>query len=101
MREGYQIPPEAQSDASRRCSKVGFQGATFFLSSRYNGGKGVVQDTMPSNLANDLRFPVLHAALVTGLATALLAISPLARAQFSAPPTTPVHDPAALRPPAG
>ena len=82
-------------------SKVGFQGATFFLSSRYNGGKGVVQDIMSSNLANALRFPVLRAALFTGLATALFAISPLAHAQFGAPPTTPVHDPAALRPPAG
>ena len=37
--------------------------------------------------------------MILVLAT-LLAV-PAARAQFSAPPTTPVHDPAALRPPAG
>lgn len=56
---------------------------------------------MQSNLARALRFPTLRTAVWIGLATALLAVSPLARAQFSAPATTPVHDPAALRPPAG
>ncbi len=101
MREGYQHPPTAVSEAPGPSSKVGFLSATFFLSSRYNGCKGVVQDTMPSNLAHTLRFPSLRAAVWMGLATALLAASPLARAQFGAPPTTPVHDPGALRPPAG
>ena len=38
-------------------------------------------------------------ALILGIA-ALLAV-PAARAQFAPPATTPVHDPAALRPPAG
>jgi protein-disulfide isomerase len=32
---------------------------------------------------------------------ALLAVAAAAHAQFGAPPTTPVHDPAALKPPAG
>ena len=35
------------------------------------------------------------------LPAALLLLAPAARAQFGAPPTTPVHDPSALRPPAG
>lgn len=39
-------------------------------------------------------------SLLLGL-TALLLLGPAARAQFGAPPTTPVHDPAALKPPAG
>ena len=56
---------------------------------------------MPSNLAHALRLPTLRTAVWMGLATALLAASPFARAQFSAPATTPVHDPAALKPPAG
>jgi protein-disulfide isomerase len=38
--------------------------------------------------------------LFLGLAVLLL-LGPTARAQFGAPPTTPVHDPAALKPPAG
>jgi len=43
-----------------------------------------------------------RASLLTALAAALLvALAPAARAQFGAPPTTPVHDPAALKPPAG
>jgi protein-disulfide isomerase len=54
---------------------------------------------MPRNLA--LRFPTRRVALSLGLATALFAAVPGLRAQFSAPPTTPVHDPAALKPPAG
>jgi protein-disulfide isomerase len=43
-----------------------------------------------------------RATLLTAIA-AVLAISaaPAARAQFNAPSTTPVHDPAALKPPAG
>jgi protein-disulfide isomerase len=101
MRESYPRPPAAVSDTPPPSSKVGCMAATFFLASRYNGYKGVVQDTMQSNLAHALRFPWLRAALWMSLATALLAVSPLARAQFSAPATTPVHDPAALRPPAG
>lgn len=39
--------------------------------------------------------------LAATAAAALLAVVPGARAQFGAPPTTPVHDPAALKPPAG
>ena len=39
-------------------------------------------------------------SLFFGLA-ALLMLAPCARAQFGPPPTTPVHDPAALKPPAG
>jgi protein-disulfide isomerase len=39
--------------------------------------------------------------LLTAFAAALLLAAPLARAQFGPPPTTPVHDPAALKPPAG
>ena len=35
------------------------------------------------------------------LPAALLLLAPAARAQFGAPPTTPVHDASALRPPAG
>ncbi|HUX44662.1 MAG TPA: thioredoxin domain-containing protein [Terracidiphilus sp.] len=38
---------------------------------------------------------------VIALAAAVLVGLPAARAQFGAPPTTPVHDPAALKPPAG
>ncbi len=38
--------------------------------------------------------------LFFGLA-ALMLLAPVSRAQFGPPPTTPVHDPAALRPPAG
>jgi protein-disulfide isomerase len=75
--------------------------ATFLLSSRYNEKKGVVQDAMLSHLALALRFPARRAALSLGLATALFATTPGVRAQFGAPPTTPVHDPAALKPPAG
>lgn len=39
--------------------------------------------------------------LLSLCATALLAAAAVAHAQFGAPPTTPVHDPAALKPPAG
>jgi protein-disulfide isomerase len=46
------------------------------------------------------RFPA-RAAQLTALAAALLVFAPSARAQFGAPPTTPVHDPSVLRPPAG
>jgi protein-disulfide isomerase len=43
-----------------------------------------------------------RAGLFAGLvSTALLFSAAAAHAQFGAPPTTPVHDPAALRPPAG
>jgi protein-disulfide isomerase len=43
-----------------------------------------------------------RASLLTALAAALAtAAGPAARAQFGGPPTTPVHDPAALKPPAG
>ena len=40
-------------------------------------------------------------ALLLGLAAALLLPLPAAHAQFGPPATTPVHDPAALKPPAG
>ena len=54
------------------------------------------------NLDPATRFPsranLLAAAAV---AAALLALTPAARAQFGGPPTTTVHDPAALKPPAG
>ena len=48
------------------------------------------------------RFPVpRRAAFLTALAAALLVAVPQGRAQFGGPPTTTVHDPAALKPPAG
>lgn len=56
---------------------------------------------MHSNLALALRFPARGAALSLGLAAALFAAIPGARAQFGPPPITTVHDPAALKPPAG
>lgn len=40
----------------------------------------------------------LPAAIVVAI---LVAVTPGVRAQFGGPPTTPVHDPAALKPPAG
>jgi protein-disulfide isomerase len=53
--------------------------------------------------AQALRFPAQHrrAALFTTLAAVLFFLAPTARAQFGPPPTTAVHDPAALKPPAG
>jgi protein-disulfide isomerase len=53
--------------------------------------------------AQAFRFPAqpVRTAFVTTLAAALLVAVPPTRAQFGAPPTTPVRDPAALRPPAG
>ena len=46
--------------------------------------------------------PARRATLLTFVAAALLlAVAPAARAQFGPPPTTTVHDPAALKPPAG
>lgn len=55
---------------------------------------------MQSNLAQ-AKFPT-RASLLTTLAAALIvAAVPVAHAQFGAPATTPVHDPAALKPPAG
>ena len=56
---------------------------------------------MHINLALALRSFTRRAALSLGLAAALFASVPAARAQFGPPPTTPVHDPAALKPPAG
>jgi protein-disulfide isomerase len=56
---------------------------------------------MPRNLALALRISTRRIALSVGLAVAIFAAAPSVRAQFNAPPTTPVHDPAALRPPAG
>jgi len=55
---------------------------------------------MQSNHAQAV-FP-RRASLLTTIAAALaLSIAPAARAQFNAPATTPVRDPAALKPPAG
>ena len=49
-----------------------------------------------------IRNRVRVAALAAGLPLACLAFAAVpAQAQFGAPPTTPVHDPSALRPPAG
>ena len=56
---------------------------------------------MSSNLAHTLRFPAIRAAFGIGLTAALLAAAPAVRAQFGPPPTTTVHDPAALKPPMG
>ena len=58
---------------------------------------------MQSLLARALRFPVRNRAALLALTTAalLFAVAPGARAQFGGPPTTKVHDPTALRPPAG
>ncbi|HEY2470749.1 MAG TPA: thioredoxin domain-containing protein [Terracidiphilus sp.] len=55
---------------------------------------------MFSNSDSATRFP-LRASLLAAAVAALLALTPAARAQFGAPPTTNVHDPSALRPPAG
>ena len=53
--------------------------------------------------AQAIRLPAQfrRAAIASAFAAALLAAAPLVRAQFGPPPTTPVHDPAALKPPAG
>ena len=56
---------------------------------------------MHCNLAHALRFPARRIVLSMGLATTIIATAAVARAQFGAPPTTPVHDPAALKPPTG
>jgi protein-disulfide isomerase len=62
--------------------------------------EGVVQDTMHSTFAQ-ASFP-RRASLLTAIAAFLAFFAvPAARAQFNAPATTPVHDPAALKPPAG
>jgi protein-disulfide isomerase len=56
---------------------------------------------MHSNFSQASR-PAHRSTLLAALAAAaLFAVTPGARAQFGAPPTTQVHDPAALRPPAG
>jgi protein-disulfide isomerase len=56
---------------------------------------------MHSNSSQASR-PTHRSTLLAALAAAaLFAVTPGARAQFGAPPTTQVHDPAALRPPAG
>ncbi|MGA2206667.1 MAG: thioredoxin domain-containing protein [Terracidiphilus sp.] len=44
---------------------------------------------------------IVSAFALALLPAALLVYAPAARAQFGAPPTTQVHDPAALKPPAG
>jgi len=55
---------------------------------------------MHNPLARALRLSP-RTALLMGIAVAMFATMPAARAQFGAPPTTQVHDPAALKPPAG
>jgi len=55
---------------------------------------------MPNQLARALRLSP-RTALLMSVAVAMFATMPAARAQFNAPPTTQVHDPAALKPPAG
>ena len=57
----------------------------------------------PSFPAHRNPVPRNPVALLLSLASAvlLLASATAAHAQFGAPPTTPVHDPSALRPPAG
>jgi protein-disulfide isomerase len=55
---------------------------------------------MPNQLARALR-PSTRTTLVMAVAVAMFAIVPAVRAQFGGAPTTPVHDPAALKPPAG
>jgi protein-disulfide isomerase len=56
---------------------------------------------MHRNLAHALHCTARRIAFTMGLAATLLVTAPRAHAQFGAPPTTPVHDPAALKPPAG
>src|ERR1035441_8040055 len=59
---------------------------------------------MPRLFASTFSVRVRRAALSMNLAAALFAallLAPAAHAQFGGQPTTPVHDPAALRPPAG
>lgn len=56
---------------------------------------------MFSHFASAIRFSTRARMLAAVCAAALLAAAPGARAQFGGPPTTPVHDPAALKPPAG
>jgi protein-disulfide isomerase len=66
--------------------------------------EGVVQDTMHILFAHTPGFPTRrHRALLPAFAAAvlLLASAAGARAQFAGPPTTTVHEPSALRPPAG
>lgn len=55
---------------------------------------------MHSHSAMPSRF-FLRSTLVAALAAGLIAAAPGAHAQFGGAPTTPVHDPAALKPPAG
>ncbi|MBS1802780.1 MAG: thioredoxin domain-containing protein [Acidobacteria bacterium] len=55
---------------------------------------------MQSNHAQAV-FPRRASLLSVFAAVLALSATPYARAQFNAPPTTPVHDPAALKPPAG
>lgn len=56
---------------------------------------------MLSNSVMATRFPVRPLLLAAFVMAATLAATTSARAQFGPPPTTPVHDPAALKPPQG
>lgn len=56
---------------------------------------------MFSNSVSASLFPVRPLLLAAVVAAGLLAAPASAKAQFGPPPTTPVHDPAALKPPAG
>jgi protein-disulfide isomerase len=53
------------------------------------------------NFDSATRFPFRTNWMAAAVAATLLSLTPAARAQFGAPPTTTVHDPAALKPPAG
>lgn len=56
---------------------------------------------MPMISAASFQRPARNPLSLALLCAALLFAAPAARAQFGAPPTTPVHDASALKPPAG
>jgi protein-disulfide isomerase len=62
----------------------------------------LIVTSLPAHTARRAGLTVALALAPAALLTAALLVSaPAAHAQFGAPPTTPVHDPAALKPPAG
>src|SRR5689334_12295565 len=75
--------------------------ATFLSPSRYNELSGAIQTPMHSTSSRRSVFPPSQTLLPALLVAVLFAAAPGVRAQFGAPPTTQVHDPAALKPPAG
>lgn len=74
--------------------------ATLVLIRRYNKDRESSNTDMSQILAFPKRNRRTRLGLFLGLALAAIPAFP-AHAQFGAPATTPVHDPAALRPPAG